>query len=473
MYKKLLNQIGIYGVGTFLTNAISFLLVPVYISSFTPAEFGILAMARIAPVFLMPLITLNLNGAVLRLYLEWVKKGIEKKAIFTLWIFSIIWSFVIVLLILSLGSIIFPSILKTVAFDPFIKIAIITEAITVTALLSSKLLRIKENAKLYSVLSFLQTLITLGLVIYFVTIKKLGILGALYGFLFANGIMMVFHSVILFNNSSFKILISPLYMSLRYTLPLVPGNIIASSYSVLDRFLLDKFVPINQIGLYSFARRFAQLISMIISVFQLGMAPFFIRVFNEKNDYKKIIGNSYSLFCIVISILTIVLSLFIPDVIIFLGEQNYYQASGFVGALAFIFMLQGLGFFGSTQVSLAKKTIYESYVSFLQFILFGIIGYILISEWEIQGLLITYIIVNSIASFTLIYFGQKLLSVLLPTTIIIRSIMLVSIIVFLSYNSFFFLNNHLFITKIILFCICTFLFYLMIKSEKKRTTLII
>ena len=126
----------------------------------------------------------------------------------------------------------------------------------------------------------------------------------------------------------------PLYMSLRYSLPLVPGNILESSYSVLDRFFLDKLVPINQIGLYSFARKFAQIFSIVINVLQLGMAPFFIRVFNNMNDYKKIIGNSYSFFCITISTATIGLSLFTNDIIILLGEQSYYQASNFVGILA-------------------------------------------------------------------------------------------------------------------------------------------
>ena len=111
LYKKLLEQIGVYGIGSFLTSAISFILVPVYVIYFTPSEFGILALARIGPVFLMPIITLNLSGAVIRLFLEWVKEGVDTQAIFTLWLFSILWSFLIVLLILFFGQFIFPIIL--------------------------------------------------------------------------------------------------------------------------------------------------------------------------------------------------------------------------------------------------------------------------------------------------------------------------------------------------------------------------
>jgi len=466
LYKNLLNQIGVYGIGTFLTSAISFILVPVYVSSFTPAEFGLLTMSTIVPVFLLPLISLNLNGAVIRLYLEWVEKGIERKAIFTIWIFSLIWSLIIVLLILSFGSLIFPKILKTVAFDPFIKVAIIADAITVTAYLSFKLLRIKENAKLYSIFSFLQTLLTLCIVIYIVIIKDLGVLGALYGILVANLVMMVFHSIYLLKNSTFKILIDPLYSSLKYSLPLVPGNIIESSYGILDRFFLDKFIPINQIGLYSFARKFAQIISIVINVLQLGMAPFFIRVYNDMKDYKKIIGNLYSLFCIAISISTIALSIWSRDVIILLGKESYYQASSMVGILAFAFMAHGYSFFGSTQVALAKKTIYESSVSLLKFSLFGIIGYISIYNWGINGLLITYIIVNSIAAFSLTYIGQKLSPVLMPTTFIINSIILVFFILLLSYNSYFSINANLYFIKALLFIISIYLLLYLFKSIK-------
>jgi O-antigen/teichoic acid export membrane protein len=400
--KRLAGQTSIYGSGLMLSNATVFFLLPVYLRYLNPSEFGVLSLARISPMFIMPVISLNLHGAVIRFYYEWKEKGYEREGVFTLWIFSLLWAAGVTLLCIFLGETVLGFLFKQVPFDPYVKLAIFAESVTVTALLSNKLMRIKEMAKTYSAFNYLTTLLTLGLVIFFVVFQEAGVIGVLKGFLLSNLIMMIPYTLFIFKNSRARFSYEPLRESLSYCLPLVPGGLINSIAGVLDQFLLEKFVPTAQIGIYSLAKRISQIIAMVASILQIGMMPFFVRTALERVDYQLIIGRAFFYFVNILLIASIAITVFSPEIILLLGREAYLASSVFVGPLVFAIVLGSLTFLPEVQVMLAKKTKYASLVALVKFVLLVGIGYPIISFLEVKGAIITYVLVNLL---TLILFG--------------------------------------------------------------------
>lgn len=453
LMKRLAGQTSIYGSGFLLTNATAFLLLPVYLRYLTPAEYGILSVARIAPNFLMSLVTLNLHGAVIRFYYEWRKRDCELEAIFTVWIFSLIWGCFITILCIFFGQMIFGVLFKQVPFDPYIKLAILAEAVTLTALISNKLMRIKEQVKAYTIINYATTLLIMGLIIFFVAYKKEGVKGALTGLLTANLLMMVPHSIIMIRNSRFRMSILSIKESLRYSIPLVPGNSVNNIFGVLDRFLLDKFVPASQIGVYSVGRLIANIISMITGMFQLGMRPFFIRAALERTDYRMIISRSFLYFIYVLAFLSFCIMMFAPEIILLMGKAPYIGASVFVGPLILAFAFDGIILLPRAQIALSKRTKYMSFINITKFIVYGCIGYTLIPFTGINGVIFTYIITNAIALVLFYVIGHRLYPINLPMRKI-ATILLAALVIGLIVNSSVLMDVTVLDYKIIFFKAC-------------------
>lgn len=59
--RRLLSQIGVYGVGNALQRLGAFVLLPLYIARLTPEEYGVLTLASLVPFVLPPILSLGLH----------------------------------------------------------------------------------------------------------------------------------------------------------------------------------------------------------------------------------------------------------------------------------------------------------------------------------------------------------------------------------------------------------------------------
>ncbi len=407
LFRKLAGSVFTYGTGMMLTNAVGIILLPVFLRYLSPAEYGVWALTRIIPPFIGSILSLDLSGAVLRLYYDWKKEGKEKESLFTVWMFTLLWGGIITAIFAIFGEMVFSLIFNQVKFYPLIRLTIIAEGINLTSLLALKLLRIRDEAKLYVVLNFLQVLCTLSSIIFFVAYIGSGVEGALYGVLYANASMFLVFSAVMAKNCKIGIEIKGLKEALWYSVPLVPGNIVNNVFNVLDRFFLDKVLPASQIGIYSVARTIANILMMLVSAFQLALMPFFIKVASERDDFKVVISKVFTGLFAIFTFLTYTVAVFAPEVVLVLGKDEYYESFKYVPPLSFAFMLGSFAFLPETQVLLAKKTMYSSFVYSVKFVLFALLGIVLIWQMGIDGVILTYILTNLAALFIYLRLGQK------------------------------------------------------------------
>ena len=406
LLRKFGGSISAYGAGMMVTSVMGIMLLPVFLRYLSPEKYGIWALTRIIPPILISIISLDLSGAVLRLYYDWKKEGVEKESVFTVWIFTIVWSGMLVAIFLLFSENLFSFFFKNVKFDPFIKLTLIAEGINLTSGLAMKLLRIKDEAKNYATLNIMHVLITMCCIIYFVS-NSGGVEGALYGTIIANSIMFLFFSYVMIKNSKFAFSSKALVAAMSYSLPLVPGNIVNNVFSVLDRLFLDKFLPASQIGIYAVARTIANILNMLLGVFQLAIMPFFIRIASERSDSKVLLSKSAEYLFGFLIIFGFSISIYAPEIIMVLGKSVYFEAHKYVGPLTFAFMTGAFTFLPELQISLSKKTKYASMVYATKFIIFSLLGFILMQNYGVGGAITTYIVVNLLSFILYFRIGQR------------------------------------------------------------------
>ena len=137
----------------------SFILIPIYIKYMPIEEYGKLSIALSIPVVLTSIMTLQLEGSVMRYYYEWKKQNNEKKAMFSIWLVMLIWSSITAILFIILGKNLFQSLFHNLTFDPYFHITIYLSLIAVSVNYVGKILRIKENPKLFILINYFTTII--------------------------------------------------------------------------------------------------------------------------------------------------------------------------------------------------------------------------------------------------------------------------------------------------------------------------
>ena len=80
LYKNTITYGFSQGLFVLLQTALVFYL----IFSLQTEEFGAYGLARVAPLLLIPLLTMNLPGSIIRFYYEWEKNSEVKSALFTI-----------------------------------------------------------------------------------------------------------------------------------------------------------------------------------------------------------------------------------------------------------------------------------------------------------------------------------------------------------------------------------------------------
>jgi O-antigen/teichoic acid export membrane protein len=91
-----------------------------------------------------------------------------------------------------------------------------------------------------------------------------------------------------------------------------------------------------------------------------------------------------------------------------LGRDAYLESYKYVGPLAFAFMLSSFSFLPEFQITMSKETKYTSAVYVLKFLIFALLGSILIVNYGVAGVLLTYVVTNGLALIAHIRIGQRL-----------------------------------------------------------------
>lgn len=405
---RLIKETAIYGFGYVITNLSALFLLPLYLKYLSPAEYGLFSLAKAVPNLITSFITLGIHGAIVRFYYEWKKKNCEKEALYTVLLFMFFWVLISTALLLAFGKSIFGVLLKSVPFDPYLRIAVWTQAIGIVFFTLNHLARVKGQLVLYTVLNNVLFLLTVGFSVFFIAYLKMGVDGAMLGGLVANLLMLIPAAVIMFSNIRFKISVPALKESLAFCIPQLPGSFIGYFLGIADRFFLDKFVPLTQIGVYSLAKTVGSIVTMVTGIFQFCLIPFYMRIAAEREDHRFIIGRISRYFIYITALLALVITAFAPEIIYLLGKAQYAASAHYVGPLVLVSLIESVSLFPNVQIQLSKVMKYTSILAMINLAIFAAIGYILIPMYAIGGVIASYICTNSIVLSITLVIGRRL-----------------------------------------------------------------
>lgn len=389
---KLANNTAIYAIGDIVPKLLNLVTFPVLTSNLSTTDFGIINYINSVEAFLTILTFLGLKTYYLVYYYKVESEEDRKKLLGNLSIFIIVFNIIVTSIMLFGGSFIF-GVLGSgeIEFYPYICIGIICNFFSLLSVLPGALYRVQENPLPLTVINTVKGLIIMVLTCIYV-LKLPSVLTVLYIRLIVTILFGILFLYITFKNSIFQIDLKQIKQALAFSLPLVPGDIAYYLSSMSDRILIEKYISVDSLGIYSMAATLAGMLNILAYGAYKAFEPFFFKTYGSPSfilNFEKI--RSYLLYLLLP--LGLCLVSFSKEIVHFFSSSGYYDAYLYVPALTLGVILSAIGCMYTTVLTAQAKTKISAMISIFCACLSVIINMTLLSVLGIWSAAIANILI--------------------------------------------------------------------------------
>ncbi|OGU56391.1 MAG: hypothetical protein A2V66_06115 [Ignavibacteria bacterium RBG_13_36_8] len=355
--KHLLKHSVIYGISPIATKAIGVILLPLYTSYISLAEFGVLGLIDITIYISIELLNLGLSQALVMLNNSDEYSSQNKSIFFT--IFST--SSMICLLFIAIAEFMLPVVSQWFS-DPAryhlllqLSIYVIVLRILNNVLLNK--LRADENSITYTALSLSKVVLVLGFAIFFVAFKGMQIEGVLYAYIISEGAVLIVLFPLSIKNMEFHFSKKILGAAAKFGVPLILSAIAMLLLNLSDRYIIGYFLGKESVGLYDLGYRVAGVLNMFVIVpFSMTLMPIAYKMYNTEGD-KRYYSKIMTYFAFALVWIGLGLSLFSKEIIkIFALNTSYWPAFQVIPIVTLAYVFYGLRIVSDLGMYLTKNT---------------------------------------------------------------------------------------------------------------------
>jgi len=385
----------------------SLILLPIYWSRLSPADFGILAVIAVIGAFQALLSSLSLDLAITRFYYEW-PEGLRRRNLGAIWTWNWIATLAVGVLFLAAFQVLGPLLFSDVPYDPWLILGIVGNLLANLFIIPASTIRIKRLPWLYSAYNLGGFLATSALGLWFVLGLDLGLQGLLTSMIWANLIMAVAGGIVMLRFSRPALRSPGLGEALRFALPATPSHLINVVGSVLDRFLLSQFASLQTLGIYSVSLRFVSVIGALHSSLKMTFGPFMMKnITTDRDRGSELVVSVTPYYIIPYVAVALGLSLFIGPLVRIIGNPEYYDVVQWVPWLAGIAVIGCLFFYYANGLFLGNRTDMLTWPAIVRLVALIITALVLLPPLQLTGIVIS----RYIAEFTFLalslYLSQR------------------------------------------------------------------
>lgn len=389
--RRFFSNAGLYAVSILVTRAGWLVLLPIYWTRLTPADFGIIGIAQLVQTVLTPILGLGLVDAAQRLYLEWPERE-RGRHLFTLALAGTLTGAIVCVGVELAGGALFARVFEQVAYEPYIRLAVWTAFCANIALIPLALLRLQERILAFSVITLGAFAIQATVGIYLVIVRDAGPAGYLLGALAGAATSAVGALLVLAPQMRPGWSFGELRASLRYGLPTAFVFLIESFSTAVDRFFLDKHVALGQIGLYNLANQFGGGFNVFNQALKTSWVPFLYRAAAERTDVPQVLGRLAVLYLAVLAIPAVAVALLAEDFIHFFGGERYRGVYPYVPFFVLYYYIWSMAAALGRGMDLAKRTEWWPLVPSAGFIVGASAAALLVPSMGVWGAVISILL---------------------------------------------------------------------------------
>ena len=351
-YRTLANNMLILTIGQFSSKLLVYVMLNFYTSMLGKAGFGTMNLIISTAGLLISIVTLSIADGVLRFSLEKDNNG---KMVYSIGINVCI-----------VGCAIFALFVPLVGLIPMLKgyewlmfVYVITGSIKEVSGIYVRCRFQPNGVKLFAVDGIITTVSVILFNLLFLGVFKWGVTGYIWAVILGDVTSMIFLNVTAklytqyqpFHND--KILRDSM---LRYSIPLMPTMLMWAIINNSDMYMVEGFISAEANGIYSFAYKFPNLVTIVVGIFAQAWRMTAITERNSRTTslfYSNTLSMQQTVMFLTCGGIMLILR---PFIIPFLGHEEFSSAYFYVPTLLFATIFQAMNNFLSSIYEAARKT---------------------------------------------------------------------------------------------------------------------
>ena len=397
--KYFLKHSAIYSISNIVSKGIGIILLPIYSSFITVAEFGVLGILEITISIIFEVLNLGLGTALVMLNNYEGYKHKKEAAFFTIFFSSLF----VCSIFLIVGKLSLPGIVSyfgnPAEFGRLFNLSIYIIVLRVLNNLLSNKLRAEEKSISYTVVNLIKIFLSLGFTIYFVAFRKIGIIGVLYSYVISESTILIIMIPYMIKNMQLRYDTGLLKTAIKFGVPLIFSTLAMMVLNVSDRYILKFFANYRTLGLYDLGYRVAGVINMFFIIpLNLTLIPIAYKMYNKEGD-KRYFSKMLTYLTFLLVWTGLALSLFSKEIIrTFALNPDYWPAYQVVPVVVFSYVFFGMRLVSMLGLYLTKNTKYVAYTTLIAAIVNIVLNFIFIPMWGMMAAAFT-----TLVSFIVLY----------------------------------------------------------------------
>ena len=353
--KNLFRNLSIYGLGDVATSLANLLLLPVYTHFLKPQDYGVITMLLTIEAVTKVVFRWGVDTAFMRLYYDCPDERTRQRLASTIFFFLLAVNGALVAAALLAAGWLSREIFGSTEQAVLVALVIANTFVAGFYFLPYQVLRIGEKSTEFIALTFARSVGTLLMRLILVIGAGLGVLGVVY----ADVIVTALFTIALIR--WFAPLIRPVFSwtvireALGFGLPRIPHSLAHQVVSLADRYFLNKYQTLADVGLYSIGATFGLSLKLFLSAFEFAWTPFFLGVMREP-DAKRIYRTVSTYIVATLVLLGLGLCATAPDLVRLFTAQEFHEAAAVTPWIALGVIFQGLYLVGSIGLVITKQT---------------------------------------------------------------------------------------------------------------------
>lgn len=338
-YRKLLRHTSTYSVALIARRFVSFFMLPVYTRYFTRVDYGVLELLDLAGTILFYLAGARLCDGLLYFYAHAEtnedKLRVTHSALLTSHVCGLLGALFGYLAASQVSTFVF----GTDHYAHYMRLVFLTFAFTLPSEVGFGHLRAQNRSGATAVLSLIRLLVMVVAVVTMLVKFKMGILAVLYGALIASIVTCVYMDVTILRGR-LRLDWPIVWRICRYSAPIALS---AAGITIIhsgDRFFLERYATLAEVGLYGLAYKFGTLVGYIQAPFETYWDAQIFNVVRERHG-EDLFVRTLTYYALALFGAAVFISLAAAPMLRLATTPTFYEAAGLVPVVAFAYAIRG------------------------------------------------------------------------------------------------------------------------------------
>ena len=385
--KEAINLAKFSIITSILEKSLNFILIPIYTSFLSPADYGVLGLLIVSTTWMENFINAPVTNGITRGYYDPAYKKDLWSIIFSGYSFILLQLFLVFTIYLSMVDQFSIFVLGSMDYINEAKLFCWVIIFLPIANTTESLIRVKGRAKRIAITN-LNKFIIVGCLQIFMLIKlSFGIKAMIVGLIIGSLIKIFSYSFLIIKNLKFNFKFTYLKSLLGYGYPLVIASISGGTLAFLERYLIRENIDLHNVGIYSFAITISSLVYILFTTpLKFSYVPIIYKMEDQPKNQRYLVSKfcnysmAYALFIwLIISLNSNII------VKLLASDAQFYPSSSLVPQLGLLGVFLGLSTFVSNGLTMKRKAFTVSLIATSKLIISSVLLIIFIPKYGLLG----------------------------------------------------------------------------------------